>query len=65
VAFFDDVDVLVLPVYLHGPMKIGEWGAFSPEEIIQRVINWIAPCPPFNATGQPAITIPVGLHSNG
>ncbi len=65
VAFFSDVDVLVLPVYLHGPMKIGEWGAFSPEEIIQRVINWIAPCPPFNATGQPAITIPVGLDSNG
>lgn len=65
VAFFDDVDVLLLPVYLHGPMKIGEWATLGPEEIIQRVINWIAPCPPFNATGQPAITIPVGLDSNG
>ena len=65
VGFFDDVDVLLLPVYLHGPKKIGEWGALGPEEIIQRVINWIAPCPPFNATGQPAIAIPVGLDSNG
>lgn len=65
VAFFDDVDVLLLPVYLHGPIKIGEWATFSPAEIIQKVINWIAPCPPFNASGQPAIAIPVGFDSNG
>jgi len=65
VAFLSDVDVLVLPVYMHSPMKIGEWAAFSPEEIMQRVIDWVVPCPPFNATGQPVISIPVGLDSNG
>ncbi len=65
VAFFDTVDVLVLPVYLHSPIRIGEWANLSPEETFQRIIHWIAPCPPANATGQPAIAIPVGFDDNG
>jgi amidase len=64
VAFFDTVDVLVLPVYLHSPIRIGEWANLSPEETFQRIIHWIAPCPPANATGQPAIAIPVGFDDN-
>jgi len=60
VAFFDAVDVLVLPVYLHAPIRVGEWAHLSPEETLQKVINWIAPCPPFNASGQPAIALPTG-----
>ncbi|MBW4560624.1 MAG: amidase [Mojavia pulchra JT2-VF2] len=65
VAFFDNVDVLVLPVYLHSPIRVGEWAALSPEEAFQNIINWVAPCPPANATGQPAIALPVGFDSNG
>lgn len=64
VAFFDTVDVLVLPVYLHSPIRVGEWANLSPEETFQRIIHWIAPCPPANATGQPAIAIPVGFDDN-
>jgi amidase len=64
VAFFHNVDVLVLPVYLHSPIRVGEWADLSPEETFQNIINWVAPCPPANATGQPAIALPVGFDSN-
>ncbi|MEA5512712.1 amidase [Nodularia sp. UHCC 0506] len=65
VAFFDTVDVLVLPVYLHSPIRVGEWANLSPEETFQHIIHWVAPCPAANATGQPAIALPVGFDSHG
>lgn len=65
VAFFDRFDVLVLPVYLHQPIKIGEWADLSPPETLSKVIDWIAPCPPFNASGLPAIAIPTGFDAKG
>ncbi|AFY32285.1 amidase [Calothrix sp. PCC 7507] len=65
VAFFETVDVLVLPVYLHSPIRVGEWADLSPEETFQNIINWVAPCPAANATGQPAIALPVGFDSDG
>lgn len=61
VAFFEKYDVLVLPIYLHPQIRIGEWANLSPEETLQKVISWVAPCPPFNASGQPAIAIPTGF----
>jgi len=64
VAFFDSVDVLVLPTYMHPTIRVGEWADFTPEETLQKIIHWVAPCPPFNASGQPAITIPTGFDSN-
>lgn len=65
VAFFDTIDVLVLPVYLHSPIRIGEWAHLSPEETLQKIIHWVAPCPAANATGQPAIALPVGFDELG
>ena len=65
VAFFDTVDVLVLPVYLRSPIRVGEWADLTPEETFQKIIHWVAPCPAANATGQPAIAIPVGFDTNG
>jgi amidase len=65
VAFFDSVDVLVLPTYMHQPILVSEWASLSPEETLKKVIHWIAPCPPFNASGQPAIALPTGFDSNG
>lgn len=65
VAFFDSVDILVLPVYLHSPISVGEWAHLTPEETFQKIVNWVAPCPPANATGLPAIAIPVGFDNNG
>lgn len=65
VGFFDNIDVLVLPVYLHSPIKIGAWQKLNPEETFENIIKWVAPCPLANATGLPAIAIPVGFDSNG
>jgi amidase len=65
VAFFQSFDVLVLPTYLHPTIRICEWAELSPEETLQKIINWIAPCPAFNASGLPAIAIPTGFDSNG
>lgn len=65
VAFFERVDVLILPIYLHPTIRVGEWANLSPEETFQKIINWVAPCPPFNASGQPAIALPTGFDSNG
>ncbi len=65
VAFFDTIDVLVLPTYMHPTIKIGEWANLSPQETFERIINWVAPCPPFNATGQSAIAFPTGFDSRG
>jgi amidase len=65
IAFFDTVDVLVLPVYLHSPIRVGEWADLSVEETFAKIVHWVAPCPVANATGLPAIALPVGFDSNG
>jgi amidase len=65
VSFFDLIDILVLPVYLHSPMKIGEWSQLNPDDTLERIIKWIAPCPIANATGLPAMSIPMGFDANG
>lgn len=65
VAFFDTVDVLILPTNMHPTIRVGEWANLNPEETLQKIIYWVAPCPPFNATGQPAIALPTGFDSRG
>jgi amidase len=65
VAFFADFDILLLPTYLKPPIKVGTWENLSPEDTLQHIIDWITPCPPFNATGQPAIAIPTGFTEKG
>lgn len=64
VAFFDTVDVLILPTYMHSTIRVGEWENLTPEATLQQIINWIAPCPPFNASGQPAIALPTGFDDH-
>jgi len=61
VSFFDRYDILVLPVYLHPQIAIGEWSELSPAATLEKIINWIAPCPPFNIAGLPVISLPTGL----
>jgi amidase len=65
VGFFDAIEVLVLPVYLHPPIRVGEWATLRPARTLEKIIHWIAPCPPFNATGQPAISLPMGFTPEG
>lgn len=66
VGFFESFDVLLLPVFSHPPIKIGEWADLTPSETVDRVVNWIAPCPLANATGLPAMALPTGnVDQNG
>ncbi|MEB3227666.1 MAG: amidase family protein, partial [Synechocystis sp.] len=65
VAFIAQYDALILPVYSHQPPKVGEWSHLGPAETVQKIIEWVAPCPPFNASGLPAIAIPVGFDAQG
>ena len=65
VAFFEKFDALVLPVYGHQPIRVGEWGSLSPAETLEKIIHWVSPCPPANATGLPAIAMPVGIDEQG
>lgn len=65
VSFSDKYDVLVLPTYLHSTIRIGEWDNLSPAEMLQKIITWIAPAPPFNVTGQPVVSFPMGCDENG
>ncbi|KKI98663.1 amidase [Prochlorothrix hollandica] len=59
-------DAVLLPVYLHQPIRVGQWQGRSSAQTLQDVIRWIAPCPPFNASGQPALALPTGeLDSHG
>jgi amidase len=64
VAFFEVFDVLVLPTYLHPQIRVGEWANLSPAETLEKIIAWIAPCPPFNASGLPAIALPTGFDNS-
>jgi amidase len=59
------VDVVVLPIFMHPTIRVGEWAKLRPSKIFDKVAHWVTPCAPFNATGQPAIAIPAGFAPNG
>ncbi|MBD0337393.1 MAG: amidase, partial [Cyanobacteria bacterium Co-bin13] len=65
VATCQPYDAVVLPVYMHPTIRVGEWRNLRSSQILEKVINWIAPCPPFNASGQPALAVPTGFGPNG
>jgi amidase len=64
VSLFAQIDILVVPTYMHPAIKVGEWANLSPEDTYQKIVNWIFPCPVFNVTGQPVITIPTGFDDH-
>jgi len=64
VRFCQPYDVLVLPVYLHPTIRVGQWKGLSSPKLLEQVIHWVSPCPPFNASGQPAIAVPTGLSTS-
>lgn len=53
-------DLWLTPTYLQPVIRVGEWQRLHPSKIMANIIDWIAPCPPVNATGQPAIALPTG-----
>jgi amidase len=62
---FYDYDAILLPVYMQPAIRVGQWQSLRCQQILDNIINWIAPCPPFNASGQPAIAIPRGFTASG
>lgn len=62
---FEPYDVVVMPVYLHPTIRVGEWRNLSAARMFDNIVKWVAPCPPINATGQPAIALPTGFTPNG
>ncbi|MBF2036222.1 MAG: amidase [Leptolyngbyaceae cyanobacterium T60_A2020_046] len=65
VTHFNPYDIVLLPVYMHPTIRIGEWKRLGCAQTLENIVNWIAPCPPFNASGQPAIAIPTGFDERG
>ena len=65
VSLFARIDVLIAPTYMHPTIKVGEWSGLSPEDTLEKIINWIFPCPVFNATGQPVVNIPTSFDRHG
>jgi amidase len=65
VASIDHVDVLVMPIFMYPTIQVGEWKNLRPNKIFDKIAYWVTPCPPFNATGQPAIAIPAGFTPQG
>ncbi|MBD2329361.1 amidase [Alkalinema sp. FACHB-956] len=58
-------DLVVLPTLMYPDLQVGAWKRLSAQQILQKVIHWIAPCPAFNVSGQPAIALPMGFTPAG
>ena len=60
-------DILVSPVLAQAPPRIGEHqnNPASPMDPMRRAAEWVVFTPPFNTTGQPAISLPLHTSSNG
>jgi amidase len=58
-------DALLTPTYMCPAIQVGEFAKLPAHRAFQEIINWVAPCPPFNATGQPSIAVPTGFTPNG
>ena len=64
-AIFDDVDVLMTPVSAAGPFRVGQFhgrGALWTLNAVASRVPWLGA---FNATGQPAASVPAGLDGDG
>jgi len=65
VAFWDDHDLLLTPTLTQPPVPIGHFADPEPERASQRSLDWLAFTYPYNCTGQPAISLPVGTSAEG
>ena len=66
VRFFDDYDVLVTPTVAIPPPMIGEY--HDPDEPLNEFMaaaNFVPFTPPWNTTGQPAVSVPLHWDEHG
>jgi amidase len=58
-------DVILLPTVMRPALKIGEFKRLRMNQLLDQIVKWFAPCPAFNASGQPAIVLPYGMSQFG
>ncbi|MEZ5121851.1 MAG: amidase family protein [Solirubrobacterales bacterium] len=63
-SFWDDYDVLITPTFTRTGPRIGEMGA-DPATAGDEHLDWLSFTYPANCTGQPAISLPLAIHSDG
>ena len=63
VSFWDDHDILVTPTLTQPAHPIGYFA--DAEHALARTFEWINFTYPYNCTGQPAISLPLGMSSTG
>ncbi|HXM54488.1 MAG TPA: amidase [Candidatus Dormibacteraeota bacterium] len=63
VAFWDEHDLLLTPTLTQPPYPIGAFAGAGAE--MTQTLEWITFTSPYNCTGQPAITLPLGTSADG
>ncbi len=63
VSFWDDHDVLLTPTLTQPPHPIGAFA--DPETAMSQTLDWVRFTLPYNCTGQPAISLPLGTSADG
>jgi amidase len=65
-AFFETYDVLLSPVMRHPPKRLGEHATDQPfQDLWDKAVDNVAYTPVFNASGMPAMSVPLNLTSEG
>jgi Asp-tRNA(Asn)/Glu-tRNA(Gln) amidotransferase A subunit family amidase len=64
VAFWEDHDVLLTPTLTQPAFEIGHFRG-DPEEAMHGALDWLYFTHPYNCTGQPAISLPLGATADG
>ena len=67
--WFDDIDIIVMPTLTRTALPLEE-GLFKPIEIDGQQVesvrkSWFPYTHPFNLSGNPAVTLPAGFHTDG
>lgn len=59
-------DVVLMPTLADPPPRVGHLAPTAPyEQIIERLVDWVAFTPLQNATGEPAISLPLAQTASG
>jgi amidase len=64
-AIFDDVDVVLTPATAKPAPRLGHGVHRSGVRSVLSSTPWVAYTPPWNLTGQPAMTVPAGTDATG
>lgn len=64
ITFWDNHDILITPTVTRPAPRVGEMGS-DPRTAGDEHLDWLSFTYPYNCTGQPAISLPLGMHSSG